>query len=262
MAISSYLDLYQEAGGFYTQGFGGHWTPSRPSYGWGGFGYQRGTWRPGATQKVVHDRLNNKYYGTQKKGDLIKGLEDSIKRTQHELTQRGKTTWSQGWMGSQNRGYHRYTAQDRNEQRQRIKDQQNYLSNIRKGNYSQGPHGSKFFDSYDDHTGAYNNIYQRTYNNKEQAKRNERIRTENARKQREHAAAVERNRLQGIENAKIQKRNQKIAGEEEATIQGSNNTAQSTKNKSRAKPLKPNLTVGTGIASGAYRGLGDTGLSL
>jgi hypothetical protein len=258
---SKYLNLYSGAGGLRQRNILGMSSPyQRPQFSFGT--PQNVFYQSGAVTKVVHDTLNNRFYGQAKQSDVIKGLQDSIKRVQGQLGRRGETSYTTGWMGSLNSTYRNYSAKDRVEQRARLKKQQGYLKHVQSGGYSQGPHGNKFFESYDAHTSAYNNIYQRTYNNKIQGQRNARIRTENARKQREHAAAVERNRLQDIENAKIQRRNQKIAGEEEATTQGSNNTAQSTKNKSRAKPLKPNLTVGTGIASGAYRGLGDTGLSL
>lgn len=258
---STYLDLYQGQGGLYQRNILGMASPySRPNFYMGT--PQNVYYQAGATTKVVHDTLNNVYYGQAKQSDIVKGLQDSIKRTQDQLNRAGETTYSTGWMGSLNTSYRKYTAQDRADQRASISRQQGYLKHIQNGGYQQGPHGNKFFESYDAHTGAYNNIYQRTYNNKIQAQRNEKIKAENARKQKEHKAALERNRLQDIENAKIERRNQKIAGEEEATIQSSNNITQSTANKSRAKPLKPNLTVGTGIASGAYRGLGDTGLSL
>ena len=65
---SSYLDLYTGAGGYYG-GFGGNQLMPKPI-----FGTQQGTYRSGTTQRVVHDTLNNKYYGTQTQKALLKVL--------------------------------------------------------------------------------------------------------------------------------------------------------------------------------------------
>ena len=270
---SSYLDLYQGAGGFYNRApIGGGWTPAPArTYGWNGG--QQGTYRAGETQRVVHDTLNNKYYGTQKQSDLIKGLEDSIKRTQQALTQQGKTTYSNGWMGSLNTGYYRYTAKDRAEQNALIKQQQSYLKHIQGGGYKQ--EANTFFDSYDAYTQDYNNIYQRTYNNSVQAERNKETTARNVEIEKQNAAQLEKNRLQ-IEandrmaaqnaiqerkNEKTRSRNKKIKGEAQAQ-QLQNQQGQTQNNGSRAKALTPNLEIGTGLLATAYRGLTNSGLTL
>ena len=96
---SSYLDLYTGAGHLRQRGAMG----SSSAYTPGGIGTPQNVYyQSGATTKVVHDTLNNKYYGTQSQSDLIKGLEESINRVQKQLTERGETRYSTGWMGALN----------------------------------------------------------------------------------------------------------------------------------------------------------------
>ena len=259
---SKYLkNLYQDDGYYYTSNVLGmqqkvNYTPGQFT----GIGGRAPSWQAGDQQSVVHDTLNNKYYGTQSFDDIYKGLEGNIARTQASLEKGYDMRSTNAGIYSSNYRYN-YTAKDKKRMNESIANQQKYLSSITKDNYSIGQHGDKFFESYEAYTQDYDNIYQRTYNNTEQEKRNKKISAENARKQKEHEAALERNRLQAIENDKIAARNQKIKGEEEA-LEQNNNKLGNGKNKSRAKPLKPNLTIGTGLAGSAYQGISNSGLSL
>ena len=260
---SKYLkNLYQDDGHYYTSNVLGmkqkvNYTPGQFT----GIGGRAPSWQAGDQQSVVHDTLNPQYYGTQSFDDIYKGLKGNIARTQASR-EKGYDyrTYAKDTMWERRERYN-YTAKDKQNLNESIANQQKYLSSITKDNYSIGQHGDKFFESYEAYTQDYDNIYQRTYNNTEQEKRNKKISAENARKQKEHEAALERNRLQAIENDKIAARNQKIKGEEEA-LEQNNNKLGNGKNKSRAKPLKPNLTIGTGLAGSAYQGISNSGLSL
>ena len=240
---SSYLDLY------------GNYEKRVPTRG-------GKTWTSPVDQasRVVHDKLNNVYYGIHSQADTVKYLTQAIARSQQIANSTHGTRRVRKGRGYRDERY-AYSAAERQQHQQTLANQNSYLKNINNGNYRQSPHGNQFFDSYDAYTQDYNNIYQRNYNNNVQAERNAKIKADNARRQKEHQAALERNRLQAIENDKIAVRNQKIEGEQEASEQNKNQLA-INKNKSRAKPLKPNLTIGTGLAGGAFRGLSNTGLSL
>ena len=217
-------------------------------------------WRSPVDQasQVVHDKLNNVYYGVHSQADTVKYLTQAIGQSQQLVNA------THGFRDVRNaRGYRKeryaYSAAEKSQHQQQLANQQKYLSNINNGGYRQ--EANTFFDSYDAYTQDYNNIYQRNYNNTEQEKRNTKIRADNARKQKEYEAAVERNRLQAIENDKTAARNQKIKGEEEA-LEQNKSTGLNKKNRSRAKPIKPNLTIGTGLAGSAYQGIFNSGLSL
>jgi len=259
---STYLkNLYQDNGYYYTTNVLGMKQPVSYTPGqFTGIGGGTPSWQAGDQQSVVHDTLNNQYYGTQSFDQITKGLTDNIARTQAKLEKGYEDRSGNAGIYSSNYRYN-YTAKDKKRMNESIANQQKYLSSITKDNYSIGQHGDKFFESYEAYTQDYNNIYQRTYNNTEQEKRNKKITADNARKKKEHEAALERNRLQAIENDKIEARNQKIKGEEEA-LEQNNNKLGVGKNRSRAKPLKPNLTIGTGLAGSAYQGISNSGLSL
>ena len=260
---SKYLkNLYQDKGYYYRNNI--LWLEDRlPDYKQGqfnGIGGRPPSWKDGDHHSVVHDTLNNKYYGTQSFDDIYKGLTDNIARDRARLDKGWENRNTNAGIYSRNYRYN-FTDKDRKNINDSIANQEKYLSSINKDNYSIGQHGDKFFESYEAYTQDYDNIYQRTYNNTEQEKRNKKIRADNDRKQKEHQAALERNRLKAIENDKIAARNQKIKGEEEA-LEQNNNKLGNGKNKSRAKPLKPNLTIGTGLAGSAYQGISNSGLSI
>jgi hypothetical protein len=235
--------LYTGAGGFYNRGFFGGWTPAPPrTYGWGGG--QQGTYRAGETQRVVHDKANNIYYGQQKQSDLVKGLQDSIARTQAQLTKSYETRYRNGWGGQQAYTY-RYSAADRAQQKQQIANQQNYLKHINSGGYKQ--EGNKFYESYDAYTGDWNNVFKRRKSNADQK---------------------EANRLQEIQNEKTRVRNKKIEGQNQTLAQKEREAKESqisTGSKARAKKLTPNLEINTGISAAAdklVQSLNKTGLSI
>ena len=242
---SSYLDLYQGEGGFYIRNILGMESKApAPTYGWG-YNNQRGTYRAGETQKVVHDKANNIYYGQQKQSDLVKGLQDSIARTQAKLSQDSETRYSTGWMGALNKSYYRYTAEDRKTQNALIKQQQDYLKHIQGGGYKQ--EGDQFYKSYDAYTNDWNNVFTRRKSNADQK---------------------ERNRLQEIQNEKTRVRNKKIEGQNQTMEQKAReaeNAQITTGSKARAKKLTPNLEINTGISAAAdklVKSLNSTGLGI
>ena len=240
---STYLNLYNNATSLRQSGMFGTSSPYNPNaFMWGGSPgnvYVAG----GEENKVVHDTLNNKYYGTQKQSDLVRGLEESIKRTQGQLSRRGETTYSSGWMGSLNSTYRNYTAKDRAEQNARIKQQQSYLDNINKGMYKQ--EANTFFDSYNDHTQGWNNVFTKRYNNEQQRIKNERIAAQNV--------------ITQAKNKKIRARNVKIgkANVRNETIKKTNNQLEKDQENQQAtaNTLSYNvgpstkLEIGTGLAS-------------
>lgn len=106
---------------------------------------------------------------------------------------------------------------------------------------------STFFDSYDDWTGDWNNLFKRRYDNTQ---------------------TKEKNRLQEIENAKILKqneRNQRISDrnqrENTDIYQGD-----ATKSKAKALGISPNTDINTGMSTEATKLskalLKDNGLSI
>jgi hypothetical protein len=165
----------------------------------------------GEANKVVHDTLNNKYYGTQKQSDLIKGLQDSIKRTQGQLDKDFETRYGTGWMGSLTTSTYRYTAADRKAQNASLKQQQGYLKNIQGGMYKQ--EANTFFDSYNDHTQGWNNVFTKRYNNEQQRIRNERITAQNVITKAKNEKIKARNKVIGktnVRNAKIKDMNNQL----------------------------------------------------
>ena len=262
---SSYIDLYTSPGGYYG-GFGQ--LMPKPT-----IGVQQGTYRPGTTQRVVHDTLNNKYYGTQSLDSLTKGLQDAIARNEAKLERGGETYVTNAGTIFQREEFNRYDSAEIKAMNDSIAQQQKYLSTLNSDNYTQ--EASTFFDSYDAYTQDYNNIYQRTYNNSVQAQRNKEITARNAEIQKQNAAQIEKNRLQieandrmaaqnaiqERENEKTRYRNKKIQGEAQAS-QLKNQQGSASNNGARAKALTPNLEIGTGLLATAYRGLTNSGLTL
>ena len=271
---SSYLkNLYQDDGYYYTSNLLGmkqkvNYTPGS----WTIFSGSKPSWQAGDQQSVVHDTLNNKYYGTQSFDDIYKGLEGNIARTQSELEKGYENRSTNMGIYSSNYRYN-YTAKDIEEMNASIANQQKYLSQITKDNYTK--EADTYFDSYEAYTQDYNNIYQRTYNNSVQAERNKETTARNVEIEKQNAAQLERNRLQieandrmaaqnakqERENEKTRSRNKKIKGEAQAQ-QLQNQQGQTQNNGSRAKALTPNLEIGTGLLATAYRGLTNSGLTL
>jgi len=224
---SSYLDLYSGAGHLRQRGVMGS-SSAYTDNGWGS--PQNVYWQAGTTQKVVHDQYNNKYYGTQKQSDLIKGLQDSIARTQAQLSQDSEIRYSTGWMGALNKSNYRYTAEDRKTQNAQIASEQKYLEQINNGMYKQ--ESSTFFDSYDDWTGDWNNVFARRKSNSDTLRRNDKISEEN-----------------DVRDNKAKQQDIKVA----------------TGSIAKAKKLTPNLEIGTGISAQAdklVQSLNKTGLGI
>ena len=273
---STYLkNLYQDDGYYYTSNILGmeqkvNYTPGT----WNIFSgmSEAPSWKAGDQQSVVHDTLNNQYYGTQSFDDIYKGLEGNIARTQASL-EKGYEDRSTD-MGIYSSTYrYRYTDKDIKEMNASIANQQKYLSSITKDNYTK--EADTYFDSYEAYTQDYNNIYQRTYNNAEQKRRNEATSARNKEIEKNNAAQIAKNNLQ-IEandrmaaqnaiqeqkNKETRSRNKKIKGEAQAS-QLKNQQGSASNNGSRAKALTPNLEIGTGLLATAYRGLTNSGLTL
>ena len=204
-------------------------SPYNPTSNWIFGTPQNVSYQAGETTKVVHDKYNNKYYGQAKQSDIIKGLNDAIKRTQAQLTRDYETQYSNGWMGSLNSTTHYYTEADRKDQNDRIAKYQKDLEHINNGGYKQ--EGKDFFKSYDAYTGDWNNVFNRRKTNAERK---------------------ESNRLQEIQNEKTRIRNKKIEGENQVRAgQAKQDTQISTGSKASAKSLNPRLEINTGISAQA-----------
>ena len=222
---SSYLDLYTGAGHMRQGGAMGSSTAYNPG------NFQIGTpqniyWQAGDTQKVVHDQANNKYYGTQSQADLTKGLTESLARLQEELDKGGKGVFQGGWMGNggsmQFKDFDAKMIADQNAQ---ITSQQNYLDQINNGMYTQEK--DTFFDSYDDWTGDWDNVF-------------------NARRK----------------NTKIEGMNQEATAKNKEMMQ---QKPQGSGAVAKSKSLSPKLEINTGIASQAdklIQSLSNTGLGI
>ena len=234
---SSYLDLYTGTGGYYNQ-FGARMP--KPA-----IGVQQGTYRAGQTERVVHDKYNNIYYGQQTQDQLIKGLQDAIARSQASV----KNPWetrviNQGTIFQQEQRYKK-SAQEIADMNTAIKNQQSYLKHIQGGGYKQ--ESNQYYESYDAYTGDWNNVFSRRKSNADQ---------------------TEKNRLQEIENEKTRVRNKKIEGQNQTLAQKereAENAQITTGSKARAKKLTPNLEINTGISAAAdklVQSLNKTGLGI
>ena len=232
---SSYLDLYQNSARLETPGALG--TASSVSfddydpYAFQGIGAKRPNYVAGTQERVVHDQSNNKYYGTQKQSDLVSGINASIARLEKQLKQGTQAVAQSGWMG-QGGGWKSQllTAQDITDKNNLISTQQNYLDQINNGMYTQ--ESSTFFDSYDDWTGDWDNVFARRKSNSD---------------------------------TKI--RNKKIQGENDASVNKAKQaeTQVATGSQAKAKKLSPNLEIGTGISAQAdklVKSLTSTGLGI
>ena len=204
-------------------------TPYNPTSNWIFGTPQNVSYQAGAVTKVVHDKYNNKYYGQSKQSDIVKGLQDSIKRIQGQLNEKSYTKYGTGWMGSLTTSNHLYTAADRKHQNDTMARLTKDLKHVQGGGYKQ--EGSRFFESYDAYTGDWNNVFKRRKSNADQK---------------------EANRLQEIENEKTRVRNKKIEGQNQIMAQKEREAmeAKSTSgSKALSKKLKPNLEINTGVSA-------------
>lgn len=233
---SSYLDLYTGAGHLRQGGVLGSSTVYNSS-GWGT--PHNVYWQAGNTQKVVHDQYNNKYYGTQSQSDLTKGLTDSIARLQAELDKGGRNSWQQGWLGNGGQmRFNKFDAKMVADQNAQITSQQKYLDNINNGMYKQ--ESSTFFDSYDDWTGDWNNLFARRKSNADQE-------------------------IENAQTVKQNERNQRMSTQSEREnsqlYQGD-----ATKSKAKSLGISPNTDINTGMSTEATKLskalLKDNGLSI
>ena len=180
---------------------------------WMGIGGRAPRYQSGSQQSVVHDTLNNQYYGTQSFDQITKGLTDNIARTQAKLAKGyDYRTYAKDTMWERQERYN-YSAKDKQNLSKSISNQQKYLSSITKDNYTK--EADTYFDSYEAYTQDYNNIYQRTYNNSVQAERNKATTARNAEIEKQNAAQLERNRLQIEANDRMAAQNAKQERENE-----------------------------------------------
>ena len=234
---STYLDLYTGAGGYYG-GFGGNQLMPKPT-----IGVQQGTYRAGQAQRVVHDTLNNKYYGTQTQDQLIKGLEDSITRNQTAVNNPwGTRIINSGTIFQQEQRYKK-SGKEIADLNKSIKNQQNYLKQINSGMYKQ--EANTFFDSYDDHTQGWNNVFTKRYNNEQQRIRNEKITAQNVITQAKNKKIKARNVQIGKANA----RNEKIKKTNNQLEKDQANQLGTGSSLSYNVGPSTNLEVNTGLAS-------------
>jgi hypothetical protein len=233
---SKYIDLYTSPGAYYGQF---NQVMQKPT-----IGTQQGTWRPGETQRVVHDVLNNKYYGTQSLDSLTKGLQDAIARNEAKLKRGGETYVTNAGTIFSREEFNRYDSAEIKAMNKSIANQRKYIDSL---NNSYVQEKSTFFDSYDAYTGDWNNVFKRRKSNADQK---------------------EANRLQEIQNEKTRVRNKKIEGQNQTLAQKEREAKESqisTGSKARAKKLTPNLEINTGISAAAdklVQSLNKTGLGI
>ena len=258
---SSYLDLYTTEGGVAYGGALGSSTFVKqsdyrpPTY---GQNTQNMGWQAGENQRVVHDTLNNKYYGTQDKDTLTQGLTDSIARLQGQLEKGGQDVWKSGWLGHGGGfEFNNFTAKEVAERNATVKSQQSYLANM--GNYKQ--EANTFFDSYDAYTSGWDNVYTARYNNTVRESNNAKQAAANIGIKKQNEAT----RKQNEKYKQIAERNDRVEARNKRQESQGNQTL-STGYKGIALPKSSNLTIGTGMnvesTKLADALLKDNGLSL
>ena len=204
------------------------------------------TWTSPVDQasRVVHDKLNNVYYGIHSQADTVKYLTQAIARSQQIANSTHGTRRVRKGRGYRDERY-AYSAAERQQNQQTLANQKSYLNNINSGGYRR--EANTFFDSYDAYTNDWNNVFTRRKSNADQ---------------------TERNRLQEIQNEKTRVRNKKIEGENQTLAQKereAENAQISTGSNARAKKLTPNLEINTGISAAAdklVQSLNKTGLGI
>jgi hypothetical protein len=202
-------------------------------------------WRSPVEQasQVVHDKANNIYYGIHSQADTVKYLTQAIAESQRIANSTHGTRYVRRGRGGRNETY-AYSAAEKRQHQQTLANQQKYLKHINSGGYKR--EANTFFDSYDEYSGDWNNVFVR---------------------RKENADKTEKNRLQEIKNEKTRARNKKIEGENqirEAKALQQQDTQMATGSKAKVKTLKPNLEIGTGISAAAdslVKSL-NTGLSI
>jgi hypothetical protein len=127
--------------------------------------------------RVVHDTVNNKYYGMNSQADIVNGLNNAIKNSQELVNSATGQRFERGARGGGKYVSYNYSAAEKNQQRQQLSNQQKYLENINNGMYKQ--EANTFFDSYDAYTQDWNNIFTKRYNNEQVRLKNERTAAQN-----------------------------------------------------------------------------------
>ena len=228
---SKYIDLYTGPGGYYNQYGGLVGSPT--------IGMQQGTYREGETQRVVHDTLNDKYYGTQSLDSLLKGLEDSIARSEAARKAGGRSVVSNAGTIFQREEYKRYSANELKDLDKQIKNQQKYITDL---NTKYKKEANTFFDSYDAHTQGWDNVFTRRYNNEQQRVKNDKTRAQNEITEAKNKKIRARNEKIG----KMNLRNEKISKTNEELKQNQGVTGNKL---SYTVPSNNNLEINTGMAT-------------
>ena len=189
-------------------------------------------WRSPVNQasQVVHDKANNIYYGIHSQADTVKYLTQAIAESQRIANSTHGTRYVRRGRGGRNETY-AYSAAEKRQHQQTLANQQKYLKHINSGGYKR--EANTFFDSYNEYSGDWNNVFVR---------------------RKENADQKEKNRLQEIENEKTRIRNKKIEGENQvraAQALKQQDTQIATGSKARAKPFNPRLEINTGISAQA-----------
>ena len=126
--------------------------------------------------RVVHDTVNNKYYGMDSQSAIVSGLTNAIKNSEKLVDAKYGTRQVRNARGYRDERY-AYSAAEKKQHKQQLANQQKYLEQINNGMYKQ--EANTFFDSYDAYTQDWNNLFTKRYNNEQVRLKNEKIEAQN-----------------------------------------------------------------------------------
>ena len=219
---SNYLDLY------------GNYTVRKPTRG-------GRTWTSPVDQasRVVHDRLNNVYYGIHSQSATAYYLTRAIAQSQQIANSTHGTRRVRGYGRGSREERYAYSAAERQQHQRTLANQNSYLNHINNGGYKQ--EANTFFDSYDAHTQGWNNLFTKRYNNEQIRLKNERIAAQNVITKANNI----RTRARNLKIGKANVRNDKISKMNNA-LENQQDTKPSL---TYALPVDNKLEIGTGLAS-------------
>jgi hypothetical protein len=123
--------------------------------------------------RVVHDTVNNKYYGMDSQSAIVSGLTNAIKNSEKLVNSATGQRFERGARGGGKYVSYTYSAAEKRQHNQQLANQQKYLEQINNGMYKQ--EANTFFDSYDAYTQDWNNLFTKRYNNEQVRLKNEKI---------------------------------------------------------------------------------------